>query len=77
MPVYEWQCRSCDKKLEVTTKMELRDVPVYCELCNEPMIRLCANSGGFRLKGGGWADEGYATIYGDGVNFKAGRKIYK
>lgn len=63
MPIYEYQCESCDHKMEKMQKMSdaaLTD----CPECGEPKLRKLISAAGFRLSGGGW----YET------DFKSGNK---
>jgi putative FmdB family regulatory protein len=59
MPVYEYECKSCEKVLEVQQKMA--DAPLTnCPDCNGPITKLMSMSS-FQLKGGGWYADGYAS----------------
>ena len=63
MPIYEYQCESCDERLEKLQRMSdpaLRD----CPHCNKPALKRLISAAGFRLKGSGW----YET------DFKQGNK---
>ncbi len=63
MPIYEYQCRSCDHKLEVMQKMS--DEPLKeCPACGKPELVKLISAAGFRLSGSGW----YET------DFKSGNK---
>ena len=65
MPFYTFKCPSCNKEQEVLQKMNEPE-PV-CERCINAscgvhvieMKRQYTNSGGFKLKGGGWFNDGY------------------
>lgn len=73
MPLYDFQCRSCEYTKEVQIKMEVRDsIPVYCERCNEEMVRLSTSHGGFQLKGRCWSRDNYASCLGDDPRYKNG-----
>ncbi len=53
MPIYEYQCRSCDHQFEKLQKIsdpELSD----CPECGKPELQKLISAAGFRLKGGGW-----------------------
>ena len=53
MPIYEYQCQSCDHKLEAIQK--LSDAPLTdCPACHEPELKKLVSAAGFRLKGSGW-----------------------
>ena len=57
MPLYEYQCSSCEKVHEVMQKFS--DAPLAeCPECNAPVKKLMS-LGSFALKGSGW----YATDY--------------
>ncbi len=63
MPIYEYQCESCDHELEALQK--LSDVPlVDCPACGKASLKKQISAAGFRLAGGGW----YET------DFKSGKK---
>lgn len=59
MPIYEYQCQSCEKNFEQIQK--ITDEPLKtCPFCNGPVKKLVSNCS-FQLKGTGW----YATDYAD------------
>lgn len=63
MPIYEYQCESCDHELEALQK--LSDEPlVDCPACGKASLKKQISAAGFRLAGGGW----YET------DFKSGKK---
>lgn len=63
MPIYEYQCESCNHELEALQK--LSDAPlVDCPACGKPNLKKQISAAGFRLAGGGW----YET------DFKSGKK---
>ncbi|PUA29420.1 MAG: transcriptional regulator [Cellvibrio sp. 79] len=63
MPIYEYQCESCNHALEALQK--LSDAPlVDCPACGKASLRKQISAAGFRLSGGGW----YET------DFKSGKK---
>jgi putative FmdB family regulatory protein len=65
MPVYEYECKECNKIFEVQQKMA--DKPLTnCPECNEPVKKLVSMSS-FQLKGGGWYADGYASKGADGA----------
>ncbi len=58
MPVYEYQCTSCGRKVEVMQRFS--DPPLEeCEVCHGKMKKLISQCT-FHLKGTGW----YVTDYG-------------
>lgn len=63
MPIYEYQCESCNHELEALQK--LSDAPlVDCPACGKASLKKQISAAGFRLSGGGW----YET------DFKSGKK---
>ena len=53
MPIYEYQCQSCEHQLEKLQRMSddhLRD----CPECGKPELRRLVSAAAFRLKGAGW-----------------------
>ena len=58
MPIYEFRCNCCGKKLTKLMKMSDCDVnELTCE-CGETASKVPSLSG-FELKGGGWYGSGY------------------
>ena len=63
MPIYEYQCESCNHELEALQK--LSDAPLAnCPACGKASLKKQISAAGFRLAGGGW----YET------DFKSGKK---
>ena len=53
MPIYEYECQSCDHELEKIQRMS--DQPLSdCPSCEQPELKRLVSAAGFRLKGGGW-----------------------
>ncbi|MDT8410695.1 MAG: zinc ribbon domain-containing protein [Wenzhouxiangellaceae bacterium] len=69
MPIYEYQCRSCQHRLEKLQKMS--DVPLLtCPECGRDELTKLVSAAGFRLKGGGWYEtdfkkDGRRNLAGD------------
>ncbi|TKB06711.1 FmdB family zinc ribbon protein [Desulforhopalus sp. IMCC35007] len=62
MPVYEYECKTCEKVFEVQQKMA--DAPLTkCPECDGPITKLMSMSS-FQLKGGGWYADGYSSTNG-------------
>ncbi|MFZ5798285.1 MAG: zinc ribbon domain-containing protein [Desulfobulbus sp.] len=60
MPVYEYECPSCDKVFEVQQRMS--DEPLKnCPAC-EGEVRKLVSVSSFQLKGGGWYTDGYSGL---------------
>ena len=58
MPTYDHECPKCGETFEVDRKIT-DDSPVLCPECGAVTRRLISRSF-FRLRGGGWAKDGYA-----------------
>ncbi len=63
MPIYEYQCESCEHTLEALQKLS-DPALVDCPACGSPALKKQISAAGFRLSGGGW----YET------DFKSGKK---
>ena len=60
MPIYEYQCQSCQHQLEVLRKIS--DEPlVTCPECGKDSLRKKVSAAAFRLKGGGWYETDFKT----------------
>ena len=57
MPIYEYQCKKCGKKIEVIQKMSDKPLKKH-EQCGGALTKLISGSG-FQFKGTGW----YVTDY--------------
>ena len=62
MPVYEYECKACEKVFEVQQKMADKALS-NCPECQAPVKKLMSMSS-FQLKGGGWYADGYASAKG-------------
>jgi putative FmdB family regulatory protein len=68
MPTYDYYCGECGNIFELHLPVAERDEPLkgLCKACDAAEIkRGVGNNGGFRLLGGGWESDNYATHYGD------------
>jgi putative FmdB family regulatory protein len=53
MPIYEYQCQTCDTSLEKLQKIS--DAPLTrCPSCEQETLQKKISAAGFRLKGTGW-----------------------
>lgn len=60
MPIYEYQCGSCEHKMEALQKIS--DDPLKdCPSCNKPALKKIISAAGFRLKGSGWYETDFKT----------------
>jgi putative FmdB family regulatory protein len=58
MPLYEYQCKSCNNSFELRQKFS--DPPASaCPACGGEVEKLISQSG-FALKGKGWYGDGYS-----------------
>jgi putative FmdB family regulatory protein len=53
VPIYEYQCVSCEHRLENLQKMSQDDL-VECPECKQPALKRLVSAAAFRLKGAGW-----------------------
>jgi len=69
MPVYEYECRTCNRTFEI--EQRISDPALgECPQCRGPVRRLIASSGGFIIKnGGGQARRGHTPPAG-GCSFE-------
>ena len=60
MPIYEYQCQSCDHQMEALQKIS--EGPLTdCPNCGKPDLRKKVSAAAFRLKGGGWYETDFKT----------------
>jgi putative FmdB family regulatory protein len=63
MPIYEYQCVVCEKKVEKLVLSAKEDNTPFCEHENNkkyPMVKVMS-APHFRLRGRGWARDGYSN----------------
>lgn len=66
MPIYEYQCQECGKRMEAIQR--LADAPLTtCPTCNGPLKKLIS-SPSFQFKGSGWYVTDYAKGSSGGAN---------
>jgi len=59
MPIYEYECQSCQGVIEIW--QGLADDPVdVCPSC-DGMLKKIISKSSFQLKGGGWFADGYSS----------------
>ncbi len=58
MPIYEYQCQSCEHEFETLQKMS-DDNLVDCPECNEPKLKKLISAAAFKLKGSGWYESDF------------------
>ncbi|MCK8516158.1 zinc ribbon domain-containing protein [Methylonatrum kenyense] len=60
MPIYEYQCESCQHELEAIQRMS--DAPLTdCPECSRASLRRKISAAGFRLAGGGWYETDFKS----------------
>ena len=64
MPIYEYECTSCCKVIEVIQRMTENPL-TNCPDCSGPVNKLVSKSS-FQLKGGGWYADGYSSKSSNG-----------
>jgi len=71
MPIYEYQCQSCNHQMEVLQK--LSDEPLTdCPACGAAAVKKKVSAVAFRLKGGGWYETDFKS--GDKKNLAGSEK---
>ena len=65
MPIYGYVCKSCEHTFDALQKMS-DDPLVDCPECGAPELRKQLSAPKFRLKGGGWYSDLYASSKKDG-----------
>ena len=58
MPVYEYECKSCENIIEIQQKIS-EDPLTSCPDCGSEVKKLVSRSS-FHLKGQGWYSDGYS-----------------
>jgi putative FmdB family regulatory protein len=60
MPIYEYQCQSCQHELEVIHKISA-EPRKDCPACGQSELKKKVSAAAFRLKGGGWYETDFKT----------------
>lgn len=60
MPIYEYQCRSCDHYLDALQKLS-DPLLTDCPACGKPALRRLISAPNFRLKGSGWYETDFKS----------------
>ena len=60
MPIYEYECTSCQHRLEKIQKLSDSKL-VDCPECGKPDLRKLVSAAAFRLKGSGWYETDFKT----------------
>jgi putative FmdB family regulatory protein len=72
MPIYEYKCEKCRKRLEIMQKITDRPLTI-CPSCGGTMKKLISNTS-FMLKGTGWYKTDYAGRKGKEAKEPSGKK---
>ena len=70
MPIYEYQCQSCEHRFEAIQKMS-DDRLTDCPACHESALKKLVSAAAFKLKGGGWYETDFK--HGQRGEAKAGQ----
>ncbi len=60
MPLYEYECTACHRRIEKIQKFSDADLTV-CPYCGERLERTIT-AAAISFKGGGWYNDGYASV---------------
>ncbi|MDD1014737.1 FmdB family zinc ribbon protein [Pseudomonas rubra] len=60
MPMYDYQCASCDHQLEALQKLSAAPL-TDCPACEQPALKKLISAPGFRLGGTGWYETDFKT----------------
>lgn len=70
MPIYEYECKECNKVIEICQSMS--DAPLtICPECSGSVKKIISQSA-FHLKGGGWYADGYTNTSGKAGSSSSG-----
>ncbi len=60
MPIYEYQCESCQHRFEALQKIS-DEALTECPECSLHQLKKLVSAASFRLKGGGWYETDFKT----------------
>ncbi|HCV41779.1 MAG TPA: FmdB family transcriptional regulator [Pseudomonas sp.] len=60
MPLYDYQCASCDHRMEVLQKISAAPL-TDCPACQAPALKKLLSVPAFRLSGNGWYETDFKT----------------
>jgi putative FmdB family regulatory protein len=71
MPVYEYQCKACQKEFEYQQRMSDPE-KTTCEACGAEKLERLISRTAFSLKGGGWYKDLYSSAKPESKSADAG-----
>jgi len=66
MPIYEYECQSCQNRYDIMCRITEADTAKSCPKCASVESKRRISGGHFELKGGGWYKDGYSRNTGNG-----------
>ena len=60
MPLYDYQCASCEHRMEALQKISAAPL-TDCPACQAPALKKLISAPGFRLGGTGWYETDFKT----------------
>jgi putative FmdB family regulatory protein len=60
MPIYEYECQTCQHRYDKLLRIAEADNPQECPQCRSSESKRRITGGHFELKGGGWYADGYS-----------------
>lgn len=60
MPIYEYQCKACNREFEYQQRMSDPE-KTLCESCGKEALERIISRTAFQLKGGGWYKDLYSS----------------
>ena len=76
MPIYEYDCFSCNQTLEAIQKVDEKPL-VSCPRCGATGMKKRTSLNSFQLKGSGWYRDGYGSKSTDEASDKASKTEQK
>jgi|SRR5690554_5279071 putative FmdB family regulatory protein len=82
MPIYEYQCQSCQHEFEALQKINDAAL-IDCPECQESALKKKISAAGFRLAGSGWYETDFKksgnkkNLAGDGNSSDSGKSADK
>lgn len=61
MPIYEFQCSKCDRKIEKILSISESNKKIKCDYCKNAFAKRVVSAPSFRLDGKGWYETDFKT----------------